>query len=183
MCVQAGLHPVEQGPADHLRAFGLALLKSTVCCPAENDAASAHTWTQDALLEKLLPVLDAPLRASAQCASNVQPHPPTLERRARDLVMERLEQPLSVAEMCSVLEVSRRTLQNCIQGTWGMGPLAWVNTLRLNAVRTRLKTAASVTEAATEYGFWHFGHFSAGYHALFGEPPSVMLRRYHGRSH
>jgi AraC family ethanolamine operon transcriptional activator len=59
-----------------------------------------------------------------------------------------------------------------------MGPLAWVNTLRLNAVRSRLKTAKSVTEAATEFGFWHFGHFSTAYHTLFGEPPSSTLGRH-----
>jgi AraC family ethanolamine operon transcriptional activator len=121
LCLRAGLHAVDQGATDCLRAFGLALLKSN---DFESDAASDHSRTQDALLEKLLAVLDAPLRANRHGGKDVPSQPLALERRARDLVMARLEQPPSVAEMCGLLGVSRRTLQNCIQATWGMGPLA-----------------------------------------------------------
>jgi len=101
-----------------------------------------------------------------------------LADRARHLVSARLDDPPTVAELCVQLGVSRRTLQNCVHTTWGMGPLAWLNTLRLNAVRRRLKTAVSVTDAATAYGFWHFGHFADEYRALFGELPSQTLRRH-----
>jgi AraC family transcriptional regulator, ethanolamine operon transcriptional activator len=98
--------------------------------------------------------------------------------RATEYVAHRLGDPPSVGEMCEALGVSRRTLQSAFQITWGMGPLAWLTTLRLNAVRRRLKSAGSVTEAATEFGFWHFGHFSGDYQALFGECPSHTLRRH-----
>jgi AraC family transcriptional regulator, ethanolamine operon transcriptional activator len=101
-----------------------------------------------------------------------------LAERARQFVACRLDDPPTVAQLCHALGVSRRTLQNCFHATWGMGPLAWLNTLRLNVVRHRLKTATSVTEAATQLGFWHFGHFAHDYHALFGELPSETLRRY-----
>lgn len=101
-----------------------------------------------------------------------------LADRAHHLVSARLDDPQTVAELCGQLGVSRRTLQNCVHATWGMGPLAWLNTLRLNAVRRRLKTAVSVTDAATAYGFWHFGHFADEYRALFGELPSQTLRRH-----
>ena len=92
--------------------------------------------------------------------------------------MSRLDEPPTVGTLCEALGVSRRTLQSCFQATWGMGPLVWLKTMRLNAVRRRLKTASSVTEAATEYGFWHFGHFSTDYQALFGELPSAMLGKH-----
>jgi AraC family ethanolamine operon transcriptional activator len=117
-------------------------------------------------------------------ATSMQPQAPAasaaqrvLAERAHQLVAQRLDDPPTVAELCAGLGVSRRTLQNCFQLTWGMGPLAWLNTLRLNAVRQRLKTATSVTEAATQFGFWHFGHFADDYRALFGELPSSTLRR------
>jgi AraC family ethanolamine operon transcriptional activator len=100
--------------------------------------------------------------------------------RAQQCVRERLGQPPTVAELCEQLGVSRRTLQTSFQDTWGMGPLAWLRMLRLNAVRRALKTAPSVTTAATQLGFWHFGRFSHDYQALFGELPSQTFRRHHG---
>ena len=35
----------------------------------------------------------------------------------------------------------------------------------------------TVTDIATEFGFWELGRFSVEYRALFGEPPSASLRR------
>lgn len=103
--------------------------------------------------------------------------------RATAQVADRLGDPPSVAELCTALGVSRRTLQSAFQSIWGMGPLAWLTTLRLNAVRRELKQARSVTEAATQFGFWHFGHFADDYRALFDELPSQTLRRHRGGAH
>ena len=42
--------------------------------------------------------------------------------------------------------------------------------------------AATVTEIATEFGFWQFGRFAGEYRALFGEPlpPRSTARRCDG---
>jgi AraC family ethanolamine operon transcriptional activator len=174
-----GLHAVEPGAANSLRTFAVALFKPRAHGSTALDAAAQADHVRDALLEKLLALRHEPMPSAGRRSNDPAAQP--LEARAFDLVMTRLDQPPSVAELCDLLGVSRRTLQNCVQATWGMGPLAWVNTLRLNAVRSRLKTATSVTEAATEFGFWHFGHFSSAYHAMFGEPPSSTLGRHRRR--
>jgi AraC family ethanolamine operon transcriptional activator len=174
--LQAGLSPVNQQAANELRALGVALLNSRTHESSSLETIAQSDHVRDALLEKLLTVLDEPMRTTKRRCGDPACKP--LEARALELIMTRLDQPPSVAELCNYLGVSRRTLQNCVQSTWGMGPLAWVNTMRLNAVRSRLKTAISVTEAATEFGFWHFGHFSTAYHTLFGEPPSSTLGRH-----
>ncbi|MBK9442200.1 MAG: helix-turn-helix domain-containing protein [Comamonadaceae bacterium] len=180
--LSAGLHTVEQAAADQLRALGVVLFKWAAHRSGASGSVVEGRRAHEALVEKLVTVLDEPLRALGQPSRPAQHlQAQTLELRARDRVLAQLDQPPTVAELCHALGVSRRTLQNCIQATWGMGPLAWINTLRLNAVRSRLKTATSVTEAATEFCFWHFGHFSADYRALFGEPPSATLGRHRCR--
>jgi AraC family ethanolamine operon transcriptional activator len=176
--VQSGLSEVDANAADALRAFALSLFKTALPGPSPLDAGASTELARDILLERIMAVMASCMPAADDCPGAASVRHAALERRARELAMSRLDEPPTVSELCALLGVSRRTLQACFQNTWGMGPLAWLNTLRLNAVRRRLKTAASVTEAATEFGFWHFGHFSSGYQSLFGELPSTTLSRY-----
>lgn len=84
--------------------------------------------------------------------------------------------PLSVAELVAELGVSRRCLQYAFQDALGINPASYLRAERLNRVRRVLGEADSVTEAATRFGFWHFGHFACDYRALFGELPSETFR-------
>jgi AraC-like DNA-binding protein len=38
-------------------------------------------------------------------------------------------------------------------------------------------TKSTITEIATEFGFWELGRFSLEYRRLFGESPSTTLRQ------
>jgi len=49
--------------------------------------------------------------------------------------------------------------------------LAW------RALRREDAASTTVTEIATNYGFWELGRFSVVYHSMFGESPSTTLRR------
>jgi AraC family transcriptional regulator, ethanolamine operon transcriptional activator len=114
-------------------------------------------------------------RGASGCATAAQS---ALVERVAALVADHLSEAPSVGDICQAMGVSRRTLQSAFQAAWGMGPLAWLTTMRLNAVRRRLKSVDHVTDAATEFGFWHFGHFAGHYQALFGECPSQTLKRH-----
>ena len=59
----------------------------------------------------------------------------------------------------------------------GTNPASYLRAVRLDRVRKDLLHAGSVTDAATRWGFWHFGHFSNDYREQFGELPSETLRR------
>lgn len=183
---QARLHRAPPAALAELRRVLVRLFDTASQSPQWLQRASSRAQMRDELLERL----------AASCAESDADgagSPDSLPRRgspstqaallaerARSYVEHHLDEPPTVADLCRELGVSRRTLQNSFHATWGMAPLAWLNTLRLNAVRRRLKTAASVTEAATQFGFWHFGHFATEYRALFGELPSQTLRRARG---
>ncbi len=96
--------------------------------------------------------------------------------RARELIEANPHEPITVAELCSRLDVSRRTLQYCFQDVLGMRPIAYLRAMRLNRARQALQSASSVTDAALDWGFWHLGQFAADYRQMFGERPSETLQ-------
>jgi AraC family ethanolamine operon transcriptional activator len=101
-----------------------------------------------------------------------------LVRQAREILHGEHDGSMDIEQLCRELGVSRRTLQYSFQEQVGMNPVAYLRAQRLNGVRQMLKQGNGVTDAATAWGFWHFGHFSQEYKKLFGELPSDTLRRY-----
>lgn len=59
--------------------------------------------------------------------------------------------------------------------------MAYVKRQRLHGVRRQLKATKSQTKTvmgiATNWGFWHMGHFCRDYKSLFGKSPSETLKR------
>lgn len=136
-----------------------------------------HEASRRSLREALLTVLGDTLMAGSvsEAASPRQLRRQELVHRVRELVFERPHDPLSVQHLCAELHVTRRTLQNCFQDVLGMSPVAYLRAVRLNAVRRTLREEpghATIADVAARWGFWHMGHFSQDYKALFGETPS-----------
>jgi len=102
-------------------------------------------------------------------------------RRFRRVVEENPSQPLYIPEICKAIGVSERTLRVCCQEQLGMGPKHYLLLRRLHLARRALRQASAdgttVTEVATQYGFWHFGRFAGEYQSLFSESPSFTLHR------
>jgi AraC family transcriptional regulator, ethanolamine operon transcriptional activator len=103
-------------------------------------------------------------------------------RAIREGVLEHPDCPLSVAELSMRLDVSRRTLQNAVNSTLDMNPVTLLRALRLSEARREIVAAASITEVATRWGFWHFGYFARDYRAMFGELPSQTRARARGEA-
>jgi AraC-like DNA-binding protein len=104
-------------------------------------------------------------------------------RRLEEVVRAHPEGPLHVDDLCRTIGVSYRTLYDSCQEHLGMSPKRYLLLRRMNLVRRELRAARSdsttVTEIATNYGFWELGRFSVVYRSLFGESPSTTLRRPH----
>jgi AraC family ethanolamine operon transcriptional activator len=124
-----------------------------------------------AVLELLIHSEEQSHNRLATIATNWQ-----LASRARDLVEGAPDCPMSVIELALRLGVSRRTIQYACQNALGIKPMSYLRSVRLSGVRKELRHARSVSEAATRWGFWHFGRFARDYHAMFGELPSETLK-------
>ena len=99
--------------------------------------------------------------------------------RAETYVRAHLDSPIPLSRLCSVLGVSERGLRNAFYEVHGMGPKRWMMAERLHGVQVALRErrgiAITVTEVATDHGFYQLGKFAAIYRKTFGEAPSTTL--------
>lgn len=161
------------------RVCGLRnLLLSVLQSLNSNPAALQCRQTQRVLEQSLLGAVIA-----AAPDHGVATTPPHQSRRhlvnaARALMQSRIAEPITVADVCVALGISRRTLQYSFQDVLGINPVRFLRALRLNGVRRDLRnetSRASVQETAARWGFWHLGHFVSDYKRMFGELPSQTL--------
>lgn len=161
--------------ARHLNSAVLDLLASgRLVCPAH---------LRDLRINVLSNVAELILGCSAPEPLPRKRHRWQIVAEVRRIAREHASGPISIAEVCRAVGVSRRTLQYCFEETLGLTPLEFLRTVRLHGARRLLRSAPSVTDAATQYGFWHLSYFSHDYRNLFGELPSQTHRRYHARAH
>lgn len=103
---------------------------------------------------------------------------------AKAFMLARISEPITVADLCRELHVSRRTLQYSFQEVLGINPVRFLRAMRLNGSRRDLKAGSrprdSVQDIAARWGFWHLGHFVTDYKRMFGELPSETLGRSSG---
>jgi len=129
------------------------------------------------------------LLAAVAVTGEVEVHPRDRSRRAQSLLVRRAEdfararpaEQIHVGDLCDAAGVSERTLDYAFREILGTTPMAYLIRLRLHRARRALRAArrgsTTVSAAALDAGFWHFGEFSRAYRQCFGELPSETLRR------
>ena len=89
--------------------------------------------------------------------------------------------PLYLTEVCAAVGAAERTLRAACEEHLGMGPIRYLTLRRMHLVHRALLRAApseaTVTQIATDHGFWELGRFAVAYREMFGEPPSATLQR------
>jgi AraC family ethanolamine operon transcriptional activator len=87
---------------------------------------------------------------------------------------------ISVADLCRVLGVPRRTLEWSFQEEIGIGPSRYIKALRLNHIRREIamsSSARSIADIAASWGIWHPSHFTESYAQMFDEKPGDTRRK------
>jgi AraC family transcriptional regulator, ethanolamine operon transcriptional activator len=161
--------------------FTVAALRSLVgtflSMIAASDNARDDAVAQLHLKEALLSTLALAVSTGARSDRSL---PGPLYGEARALIEANLS-AIRVTDVCTALDVSRRTLEDVFRHQLGIGPARFIKALRLNQIRRELRSPTGQTRAvadiAADWGIWHPSHFAADYAALFGELPSLAKRR------
>jgi AraC family ethanolamine operon transcriptional activator len=168
-----------------LRRFLQSVLASLAANPAALHFDETQRLLEQSIFGAILAVFgdaDEVSAARPLCPSRNQ-----LVERARAYMRSHIDAPITVADLCAHLGVSRRTLQYSFNEVLGQNPVRFLRALRLNGVRRDLKAArrqgASIQDVAARWGFWHLGHFVTDYKRMFGELPSDTLRSRGRRVH
>ncbi len=102
-------------------------------------------------------------------------------RRACEFLIDAGPKQVAMSDLCQIAEASERTLQYAFREEIGMPIRDFLMVRRLHAARRCLLHAdpsiTSVTDIATENGFFELGRFAGKYHAYFGELPSETLKK------
>ncbi len=158
------------------------LLTSVLQSLDVNPTALQYRQTQRVLEQSIFGAVVAVI-ADDGCAPKTAPVCPGRRHvvdAAKAFMDSRIAEPITVADLCRELGVSRRTLQYSFQEVLGINPVAFLRAMRLNGVRRDLRAASrpgdAVQDISARWGFWHLGHFVTDYKRMFGELPSATLR-------
>ena len=96
-----------------------------------------------------------------------------------DYLREHEWYPVRVPRLCAHLGLSERTLRRAFVEKYGIPPARYLIFRRLSQARQILTTEsdANVTGTAMRCGFWDLSRFARHYRNLFGETPSMTLKR------
>jgi AraC-like DNA-binding protein len=133
---------------------------------------------QDDLLSTVREILS---RGETPLSAGSTPNARRLAAQAVELIYDCQNFKLSVRNLAVTLDVSERTLQYAFRGQFDVSAQAFLINYRLHQARKSLQSSdpkqTTVAMVAARNGFFDFGRFAAKYFQLFGEYPSVTLRR------
>ncbi|HQU49646.1 MAG TPA: helix-turn-helix domain-containing protein [Casimicrobiaceae bacterium] len=157
------------------------LLTSVLQSAEVNPSAFRYRQSQRVLEQSMLgAVVAAVVDDAAPRPADARERRQHIVDAAKNHMRSRIAEPITVADLCRELGVSRRTLQYSFQEVLGIKPVWFLRAMRLNGVRRELRGGApgagTVQDTAARWGFWHLGHFVTEYKQMFGELPSQTLR-------
>jgi len=136
----------------------------------------AYELTRKALLLELLRMLHDNQRVSPHYVTPV--HREMLAASVR-FMQDRLEAPLTVADIVAHVHVSRALLARCFRNAYGTSPARYLAQLRIEKAKTELTYGARpIKEIAVATGFASVQHFTRVFHRLTGMPPATFRRRH-----
>lgn len=112
-----------------------------------------------------------PLSQKAFTASDTSRHFESIQRVVRE-VLQNFDQPIEMAEMVALADMSRATFCREFKKSTGRSLVEFVNEVRIDAARQRLRlTSDPVSQIALETGYGNLSHFNRQFRRLVGMSP------------
>ncbi len=169
-------------PPEHVAARLLSVVEAATRVARTTPGVFTSPPAGDALEQALLrPMIMCLLHGEARKEGIPRGRRAAIAKRFEAAVEANFDRPLLIPDLCQIVGVPGRTLRTLCQEQLGMSPQRFLALRRLHLTRRALLRSAphstTVTEIATSHGFWELGRFAVSYKSLFGESPSVTLRR------
>jgi AraC family ethanolamine operon transcriptional activator len=161
-----------------LRVFWYALQSASISPATINSNDKWADFEED--------LLSACMHALIHASKNIHPRfdhriPRYIVNRVREITLVNDGIPLSIDEICEMLHIRPRTLNQAFTRALGTTPLAYMRNLKLQQIRVELISqpyeVSSIAAVASKWGFVHLSLFSRYYRELFGECPIETLHR------
>lgn len=169
----------------------LQLLTATPECMAAllgcvQSATEGHDQPPRVIDDALVAQLHKALETSAPTAeTSMRTQRAAAVARACGFIDSYLGKPIGLAELCAHCGVGVRTLEYGFRQFYDATPTGFIKSQRLTRTRTALARAGaqpmSISSTARRLGFTHMGQYAQDYRSLFGESPTMTLRRTQGR--
>ena len=172
-----GIHAIAECEAT---ARAVRMLKALIAHHCDDPAALADDEARAAVAASVLDILVPIVSGTDGSTDGGWSNRYEIVRRTREYILDRIEEPLQISEICRDLGVSRRALQYSFQDVLGINPIAFLRVLRLNRARhdlVRIGAPRQVKDVIDRWGFWHPSRFSCEYKQMFEELPSETLRQ------
>ena len=99
----------------------------------------------------------------------------------KEQIIHHMDVKINIKALAQEHKISERSLQTAFKKLFGFTPVEFLRLMKLNLVHHELmkndETKTTVSRIASKWGFNHMGRFSGFYTELFGENPSVTLKK------
>jgi AraC family transcriptional regulator, ethanolamine operon transcriptional activator len=165
--------------AQRLRAYFQRLFRFPESVPRNASSGAPSTIIGGTLLPLLAAAVDTANGSSVEASRHLSRRVAAV-RMCETYMREHLAAEVSLLDLSRASGIRVRSLINAFEAVTGLSPMVYLKRLRLSGARHALRHAnklqTRVIDIATDWGFWHMGHFAATYRAMFGETPSETLR-------
>ncbi len=140
-----------------------------------------HT-TARSVENQFSPEIRRPFRAAAYQKDSHDSHHDELVAQAQDWLQEHLAEPISIAALAQRLGLSERTLNRRFHQATGVGPQAWLRSLRISQAKDLLRHSnLPISEVAWQLGLQDASHFGRLFKQQVGMTPARYREAVRGK--